>query len=157
MRQGIVIYLVPIAMQECTHQEQEGALWLMEVGNQHLDYLIGVTWRYDNLCAGMKCLQSVSVQVINNRLYCLHRRDTIHQVTILTLLVWIPLVDVQVLLAGIRIADEMNTHIVKALDGTHTRGSHCYYLALMLQEFFQTATMYHDILRVHLSPNSSRV
>ena len=48
--QGIVIHLVPITtLQEGAHQEEQRALRLMEIGNQHLHNLVDIAWGYDNL------------------------------------------------------------------------------------------------------------
>ena len=98
----------------------------------------------------MKSLQSVAVQVVDDGLDSLHRSDAIHQVAVLGELVWVPLVDVQILLIGIRVLDEMHAHIVEALDGAHAGGAHGDDLALVMDELLQAAAMYHDILRMHL-------
>ena len=49
---------MPITMQEGADQQQESTLWLMEISNQHLHNLIGISWSYNNLCTGMQGLQS---------------------------------------------------------------------------------------------------
>ena len=137
-------------MQEGTHQEKEGALRLMEIGDQHLHYLIGITRSNDNLRAGMQGFQTVAVEIIDDCLDSLHRSDAIHQIAICRQLVWIPLLYMQILLACLRMLDEMHTHIVETLDGAHTGGSHGDDLALVLNELFQAATMNHDIFGMHL-------
>lgn len=124
MREGIIIYLLPITMQEGTHQEKQGALRLMEIGYQHLHYLIGITWSDDDLRAGVKGFQSVAVEIIDDCLDSLHRSDVIHQIAICRQLVWIPLFYMQVLFTCLRMLDEMHAHIVETLDGAHTGGSH---------------------------------
>ena len=137
-------------MQEGTHQEKQGALRLMEIGYQHLHNLIGITWSDDDLRAGVKGFQSVAVEIIDDCLDSLHRGDAIHQVAICRQLVWIPLVYMQILLACLRMLDEMYSHIVETLDGAHTGGSHGNNLTLVLDELFKTATVNHDIFGVHL-------
>ena len=137
-------------MQEGTHQKQERALWLMEIGYQHLHYLIGVARSDDDLRAGVKGFQSVAVEVIDNRLDGLHRGDAIHQVAICRQLVWIPLLNMQIFLACLRVLDKMHAHVVKALDGAHAGGTHGDDLAIVLDQLFQTAAVNHDVLGVHL-------
>ena len=122
----------------------------MEIGYQHLHNLIGITRSDDDLCAGMQGFQSVAVEVIDDCLDSLHRSDAIHQIAICRLLVWVPLVHVQLLLACLRMLDEMHSHIIETLDGAYAGGSHGDDLALVLDELFQTAAVNHDIFGVHL-------
>ena len=53
MAERIVVDLMPVAMQERTDEQQQGALWLMEIRNEHLHNLILITRRNDYLRAGM--------------------------------------------------------------------------------------------------------
>lgn len=82
MRKSIIVNLLPIALEESTHQKQERALRLMEIGNQHLHNLILIARSNDNLRAGMESLQAVSVKIIDDCLDSLHRSNSIYQIAI---------------------------------------------------------------------------
>ena len=150
MRKSIIVNLLPIALEESTHQEQERTLRLMEIGDQHLHNLILIAWSNDNLRAGMESLQAVAVQIIDDCLDSLHRSDSIYQIAIFRKLVRIPLFYVQIVFISLRMLQQMNTHVIEALDGTDTGGSYGNDPALVLDEFFQTAAMNNNVFRMHL-------
>ena len=52
MRKSIIVNLLPVALEESTHQEQERTLRLMEIGDQHLHNLILIARSNDNLAIG---------------------------------------------------------------------------------------------------------
>ena len=82
MRKSIIVNLLPVALEESTHQEQERTLRLMEIGDQHLHNLILIARSNDNLRAGMESFQTVAVQIIDDCLDSLHRSDSIYQIAI---------------------------------------------------------------------------
>ena len=150
MRKSIIVNLLPIALEESTHQKQERTLRLMEIGDQHLHNLILIARSYDNLRAGMESLQAVAVQIIDDCLDSLHRSDSIYQIAIFRKLVRIPLFYVQIFFICLRMLQQMNAHVIEALDGTDAGGSYGNDPALVLDEFFQTAAMNNNIFRMHL-------
>ena len=68
MTQGIVVNLVPVALDKGTHQEQQRRLRLMEIGDQHLYYLVVIAWGNDNLRTAMQRLQPVTVEPVEKSL-----------------------------------------------------------------------------------------
>ena len=82
MRKSIIVNLLPVALEESTHQEQECTLRLMEIGDQHLHNLILIARSNDNLRAGMESLQTVAVKIIDDCLDRLHWSDSIYQIAI---------------------------------------------------------------------------
>ena len=150
MRKSIIVNLLPIALEESTHQKQECALRLMEIGDQHLHNLILIARSNDNLRAGMESLQAVAVQIIDDCLDSLHRSDSIYQIAIFRKLVRIPLFYVQIFFICLRMLQQMNAHVIEALDGTNAGCSYGNDPALVLDEFFQTAAMNNNVFRMHL-------
>lgn len=54
--ESVIVDFVPIAMEEGTHKKEQRGLWLVEIGYQHLHYLVLKAWGYDNLRTRMECL-----------------------------------------------------------------------------------------------------
>ena len=98
----------------------------------------------------MESLQTVAVKIIDDSLDSLHRSDSIYQIAIFRKLVRIPLVYVQIFFICLRMLQQMNAHVIEALDGTDAGGSYGNDPALVLDEFFQTATMNNNVFRMHL-------
>ena len=68
MSKGVVVDLMPVAMNKSTHQEEERGLRLMEVGDEHLYYLIVIAWGDDNLSAGVEDLQVMCIHPVSQGL-----------------------------------------------------------------------------------------
>ena len=64
MAQCIIIYLLPITLYKCRNEQEQGTLWLVEVGNNLFHDLIVVPWGDDDLCAGMQGFHIVTVQIV---------------------------------------------------------------------------------------------
>src|SRR5574344_1682562 len=124
---------MPITMQEGADQQQESTLWLMEISNQHLHYLIGISWSYNNLCTGMQGFQSILIQIIYDSLNSLHRSNIIYKTTITTIIIRIPLIHMQILFIGLWMFQQMNTHIIKTFNRTNTGSTHSYHLTIMVK------------------------
>ena len=68
MAQCIIVYFLPVTFHKCRDEQQQGALWLMEVGDNFLHNLVVVTRGNDDLRAGMQGLHAVAVQIVEDAL-----------------------------------------------------------------------------------------
>ena len=68
MSQGVVVNLVPVAMDEGTDQQQQRGLRLMEIGDEHLDNLIVVARRNDNLRGAVENRQLIAKHPVEQSL-----------------------------------------------------------------------------------------
>ena len=66
--EGVVVDLVPVALDEGADEEEQRGLGLVEVGDKHLDDMIVVAWGNDDLRAAMKHLQPPGIHPIRQRL-----------------------------------------------------------------------------------------
>ena len=89
MTQCIIVYLFPVALHKSRNEQQEGALRLVEVGDNLLHDLVFITRGDDDLCAGVQGFHAVAVQVIENFLQGFHGCQGRMR------FVWHPLLDVQ--------------------------------------------------------------
>ena len=67
MGKGIVVDSAPVATDKGTDQQQESALRLMEVGDEHLYDFILVTRNDDDLRGGMERRQMMAVEPVQQR------------------------------------------------------------------------------------------
>ena len=66
MLQCIIVNPMPVSLDESRDQEQQGTLWLMEIGYHLFHNLIGISGSDNNLCAGVKCIQLISRHIIHD-------------------------------------------------------------------------------------------
>lgn len=67
--QRIVIDLSPTTLEKCAHQQEQGALWLMEIGDKHLHDLVNISRGYDDSCGRVKRLKAIAIKIVEYRLY----------------------------------------------------------------------------------------
>ena len=53
----------PVGPHEARHQEQQGALWLVEVGDEPVGYPRRVAWRYEQIGGGVQRVGMRAVQM----------------------------------------------------------------------------------------------
>ena len=63
MAQCIIVYLFPVTLHEGRYEQQQGALWLVEVGDNLLHNLVFIAWGDDDLCAGVKSFHAMAIEV----------------------------------------------------------------------------------------------
>ena len=61
MSEGVIIDLVPIALDESAHQQQKCRLRLMKIGNQHLHDVIIITRGDNDLRARVEHFEMVGI------------------------------------------------------------------------------------------------
>ena len=103
----IVIYLAPVALDEGRHQQQQGALGLMEVGHDALHDVERVARCYHDLRVGVQRRQVVAVKVVQYLLQCLQRGEAV-----VLLLVGHPLRHAELLLRSIGTLADEHTYII---------------------------------------------
>ena len=62
MAECVIIDAAPVATDEGTDEEQERALRLVEIGDEHIHNLVLIAWGNDNLSAAMKHVLLVAVK-----------------------------------------------------------------------------------------------
>ena len=107
--QGIPVYAAPIAMHKCADQQQQGALRLMKVGDEHLHNLIVIARSNDDLRTAMKHVDGMAVKIINDMLLWLLRSEPGMCV------IRLPLPHMQLLFVGVRVGGQLGSDIVKTL------------------------------------------
>ena len=115
----------------------------MEIGDEHLDNLIVVARRNDNLRGAVEDRLVVSVVPRQQVLQSLQRRNAGR------LFVRFPLVDMKVVGREIGVAFKFQTHIIEALECADTGGSDGYCLAIVCQQALDGVAMDGNVLRVH--------
>ena len=155
--EGIVVHFVPIAFEECAHKKQERRLRLVEVGYEHLHYLVVKAWRNDDLRAGMKSRQAVAVQVGKQILQCSFYGygSAIHDdepIGVVFLLVRFPLANVQFVFRSLRIALQFHAHIVKTFERAHAGCAHGDGRTAVRKQVFEGMAMHYHVFGVHVVP-----
>ena len=62
--QGVVVDGVPVAVDKGRDEQQQRALWLVEVGHHGSDDAVVVARGDDDLCAGVQGFYAVTVQIV---------------------------------------------------------------------------------------------
>ena len=143
MSQGVVVYLAPVAMHEGADQQQQRRLGLMEVGDEHLDYLIVVARGDDNLRRGVEYGLTVTVVPRQHVLQRLLGRDGG------CALIGFPLTDMQVVSRQRGVVFQLQSHVVEAFEGTYAGGSDGDGLTVVGQQTLDGLTAHGNILRMH--------
>ena len=147
MSQGIVVYLVPVAMDKGTNKEQKRRLGLVEISDQHLHYLIGLGGSYDKRRRRMERGELVASHPVEQSLQGLEAADLL--LLAIRLLIRLPLVYVQLLFLDIGITHHLQAHIIKALQRAHASGSHGNSTTAMSQQALDSMTAHSNILGMH--------
>ena len=111
MAEGIVVDAAPVAMNEGADQKQQGALRLVEIGDEHLHNLVFITWGDDNLRAAVKDLLMITVEPFEDVTNGLLNIDFRLQ----TFVVGFPLVDVQLLGCQVGVGLQTEAYAVEPL------------------------------------------
>ena len=106
VRQGIVVNLVPIALDKGTHEQQQCRLRLMEVGDQHLHNLIVIARSNDNLRTRMQYLKTADIHPCGQTSQCLNSRN------ITRVVIGFPLTYVKLFFRQISIPHHLHSHII---------------------------------------------
>ena len=120
----------------------------MEIGDEHLDNMIVVAWGNDNLRAAMKHLQPSGIHPIAQRLQRLHTPDYCLLTTVS--FIRFPLLHMELFFRQFRILHHLETHIIKALKGADTRGTHRNSSTTVVDQFLDGRTTHTDKLCMHL-------
>ena len=143
MGQGIIVDLPPVALDKSAHQEQQGALRLVEIGDEHLHYMELIAGDNDDLGARMESWQVVTIKIVEQRTQGLDRSDFGMG------LIRFPLGHMKLFFAEVGTGDEFGTHIIEALQRAHTRRAHRDSFSIMGDEPFQGAPTHTDKFGVH--------
>ena len=71
MVEGIAVALFPSVADECGDQQQEGALGLVEIGDETIDDMILVAGGYHELCLAVEAVGVVALQPGEDVFKCL--------------------------------------------------------------------------------------
>lgn len=66
MAEGVVVDAPPVTCNEGGHQQDQCALWLMEVGYQRIDYPESEARDNYNPGAGLECVKTFSFKVLHD-------------------------------------------------------------------------------------------
>ena len=84
----------------------------MEIGDEHLDYLVLKTRNYNNLCACMQCLKMVCLKICQYILNSLTGADAINYLAITVVVIRLPLIDMELVFSSIGIILQLDTYII---------------------------------------------
>ena len=84
----------------------------MEIGDEHLDYLVLKTRSYNNLCACMQRLKMVCLKICQYILNRLTWADAINYLAITVVVIRLPLIDMELVFSSIGIILQFDTYII---------------------------------------------
>ena len=97
MAERVIVYRPPFASNKGADKKQQGALGLVEIGDEHVHNVIFVAWSNNDLRAAMERVQLVAVEPCEQMLKGFNSCERGLS------FVGCPLADVKLLLAGIRV------------------------------------------------------
>ena len=143
--EGVVVDRAPMGFaHKSRHQEQQGALWLVKIGNHPAHDAIGEAGSNHQLGATHVGVGMVTVEIGDNILQSLFYRNLARRG------VGHPLCDGEHLIGGIGMAFQHLPHIVEALQRAHTRGAHRHHRRLGFSQFSEQTAAHGYELVVHL-------
>ena len=92
MSEGIVVDLMPIALDKGADQQQQRRLGLVEIGHQHLDNLVVIAWGNDDLSTAMEHLHGSGIHPVGQCPQCL---NTPYPILLTFAIIRLPLTDVE--------------------------------------------------------------
>ena len=148
MAEGIVVDLLPVAVDEGGNKQEQSAPGLVEIGDDAADDLERIARGNDDLRGSDEGVEPVAIEVVENVLQSFRRAQAV-----VLLLVGHPLADHESACGGFGLCGKRYADVIQALEGTDGGGAHGYDVALVPHNMLYGAAADGDILRVHLMPS----
>ena len=136
----MVVDTAPVVANHGRNQQQQGGLWLMEVGYQSAYYFVVVSGGYDYARGGNEFVAAAAGKMLQ---YGVERLSECHLRVFGA--VWIPLRDFALPFAAFNQA----AYVVEAFEGAYGGGAYCVYGAACSCEGFDGGAVYGNELAVH--------
>ena len=131
------------------YEQEQGALWLVEVGHHGLHDLVVISRCDDDLRAGVQSFHLMPVQVVEQGLQGVRGRDGGF---LRRKLVGLPLAYVQFFFRGVGVLHYGKPDVVEALQGAYRGGAHGNGLSVVCQQLGDGVAGNGDVLCMHFVP-----